>query len=236
MLRRLVTMLNRALSLLKYHLFSSVSQKFYWTLMGKFQAVRAVTSQYTDLRDSLESGAEIVAMLDELNALGANVTALQIGCGIGRIELHLYKKVRLCYGIDISPSMIEKATENVPAANVSFICSDNLAAVPVKDLNLIYSIFVFQHLPRTETRRYIEQSYAKLAFGGRLIFQVLVDETGAMADPRENHPYGLRYYRREDLRRMLRAVGFTKIQLLSFPAAGPDLGVTGDLLVVAFKV
>ena len=229
-------MINQALSAIKYRLCSSMSQRFYWTMMGRFQAAPAVSSQYPKLEDSLKSGAALVEMLETLQAIHENSRTLHIGCGIGRIELHLHKRVRLCYGIDISPSMIKKARAYVRADNVRFICTDALDSLPSNSLDLVFSIFVFQHLPRYKTQRYIQESLDKLCVGGKLVFQILVDDTGSMPEPSKNHPYGLRYYKREELRRLLSASGFSDVRFFDFPTASPDSGSTGDLLVSASRL
>lgn len=223
------------LSAIKYRALSSIPQKYYWGLMGRFQPVRAVTSQFTKLEDSLQSGEAVVAMLEKVVSIHKGVRVLQIGSGIGRIELHLHKKVAFCYGVDISSTMVERAEDNVPAENVRFICSDSLSGLNIQDVDFIFSIFVFQHLPRWRTVRYIQEAYSKLAHGGGLVFQILVDETESMPEPRKNHPYGLRYYSRNDLRGLLESAGFADIRFLAFPTAGEDAGGTGDLLVVASR-
>jgi SAM-dependent methyltransferase len=53
--------------------------------------------------------AEIVDLLDSWQVLGPDRDALEIGCGIGRIQASLSPRVRESHGIDISDNMIAAA-------------------------------------------------------------------------------------------------------------------------------
>lgn len=53
---------------------------------------------------------EIVARLDSFGVLGPARSALDIGCGIGRMEVALAPRLRAIHGIDVSPRMIEAAS------------------------------------------------------------------------------------------------------------------------------
>ena len=53
--------------------------------------------------------AEIVDLLEEWQVLGPDRDALEIGCGIGRIQAALAPRVRESHGIDISEKMIAAA-------------------------------------------------------------------------------------------------------------------------------
>jgi SAM-dependent methyltransferase len=223
------------LSRAKYLLAAPLPAKAYWHLMGRFQPARAVTSRWPSLQESLDSGAGVVAMLDRLGLVKQDAVVLQIGCGIGRIEKHLHKRVRFCYGIDIAPSMIARARANVRASNVEFTCADSLVHLSSPRFDLIYAIYVFQHLRRETMRRYLEEAYAQLVCGGKVAFQILVDETGERTDPPQNHPYGIRYYRRADLSTLLTRIGFTSIRFLDFAESSRNEGFGGELLVIASK-
>ena len=230
--------IHAALSALKYRLLASMPQKLYWTLMGYFRPVPAVTSEHTSLAESLDSGRRVVAMFDRLELVNPDATTLQIGCGIGRIEYYLCKRVRFCYGIDISPSMIKKARAIVHAPNVKFLCSNGLGLAELNDstFDFVYSIFVFQHLPREIVRNYFRDSFAKLVNEGTFAFQMMVDDTGSIPEPPAAHPYGLRYYRRAQVRRLLENVGFDQIRIYDFETMEPDAGAkVGDVLFVATK-
>lgn len=213
------------LSLAKFRLCSYVPQKLYWYLMGEAKAVSAVTSEYTTVEQCLESGKQVVAMLEQLGVVATNAVTLQIGSGLGRVEAHLCRRVRRCYGLDVSPSMVRKARALVREPNVEFVCGDGkgLGGWDDASLDLIYSFLVFQHLPRPLVRKYICESARKLKPSGAFVFQVPVDETGSEPEPPVSHPYGLRYYTRAGIKQMLADAGFSGITSFSMDG-NPDEG------------
>ena len=68
---------------------------------------------------------ELVALLSDWGLLGADRQALDIGCGIGRIELALAPRLRHIIGIDLSPAMVAEAQRRCAGiANASFaVCN-----------------------------------------------------------------------------------------------------------------
>ncbi len=61
---------------------------------------------------------EVDFILQEIN-YDKNFKILDIGCGTGRHDIELAKRGYNVTGIDLSPSMIEKAKENAKKANVN---------------------------------------------------------------------------------------------------------------------
>lgn len=229
----------RVLSKVKYAASRSLSPKSYWYLMGKLKPVGAVTSRYLTVEASLASGADVGSLLDRLGVLGPESTTLHIGSGLGRVEEHLHRRVRQCHGVDVSASMVKRARRLVAHPNVAFHVTDgrDLSALPDSAFDLVYSFLVFQHLPRPQFRCYVGEAWAKLIGGGHLVFQLLIDEEGRHPEPPPSHPYGVRYYTRADVERVLFAVGFTGI-VCTDQRGEPDDGtmVEGDVVFVATKL
>ncbi len=225
------------LSRLKYWVSRGLSPKAYWYLMGRLKPVPAVTSAYADVESCLASGAEVVALLDTFDVVRPHAVTLQIGSGLGRVEYHLRNRVERCFGLDISPSMVKKARELVPFPNVEFFETDGsgLDRWPDGSFDLVYSFLVFQHMPRSDFRRYVTETSAKLRSGGHFVFQVMIDEAGVMPDPPAAHPYGLRYYRRNDVSGLLTAAGFEGIRLADMNGAPDDGVAAGDVVFCAAK-
>ena len=93
--------------------------------------------------------AEIVARLDEWQLIKPDLTALDIGCGIGRLEVALAPRLRAITGIDVSPGMIEEARRRcVGLANAEFAVCDGtgLAAFAGRRFDLILAVDAFPYL------------------------------------------------------------------------------------------
>ena len=119
--------------------------------------------------------AEIVARLDEWRLLKADVTALDIGCGIGRLEAALAPRLRRMTGIDVSPGMIEEAQRRCAAlANVEFAVCDgvSLAAFTGRRFDLILAVDAFPYLVAADpalAERHIADAAHLLPSGGVLV-------------------------------------------------------------------
>lgn len=212
-----------------------LSQRTYWHLMGRFRAVPAVTSQYSTLEESLDSGREVVDLLVHLDVVDPSATTLQIGSGIGRVEYHLAPLVKHAHGADVSPAMVQRARELVPWDNAEFTCTDGttLDAWADNSLDVVYSFFVFQHMPRATFRRYLALSHDKLARGGALVFQVMIDETGEEPEPPANHPYALRHFTRAQVLEALRAAGFSSAERYLMDGKPDDERPHGDVVFLS---
>ena len=122
---------------------------------------------------------EIEGVLHEANLLGhpaARGTALDFGCGVGRVTRALANRFSECYALDISEKMINLAKQfNEGARNCHFIVnvSDDLAIFPTNHFDMIYANIVLQHLPhREKIRTYIREFVRVLVPGGLIVFQV----------------------------------------------------------------
>jgi SAM-dependent methyltransferase len=95
----------------------------------------------------------------------AGTTALDYGCGVGRLSLALAAQFERVLSVDVSPSMLELTRRNATAAGV-----ENLECHPADALaglagryDLVLSRIVFQHIPR----RRGERTFATLVSGLR---------------------------------------------------------------------
>lgn len=76
-------------------------------------------------------------------------TALEIGCGIGRITDFIAQNFKKVFAIDISEEMVAMGKERLKNhKNIEFIANDG-RKYPVKDssVDLVFSYIVFQHMP-----------------------------------------------------------------------------------------
>ena len=100
---------------------------------------------------------------------------LEIGCGYGQWMVPLSKMVAAVAGIDIHQILADKAVEKFrehECSNCQFVLSDG-KTIPFLDesFTLVYSISVFQHIPRACVRGYFKEAARVLAPIGRALFQ-----------------------------------------------------------------
>jgi ubiquinone/menaquinone biosynthesis C-methylase UbiE len=78
---------------------------------------------------------------------------LEIGCGIGRMTKHLAGIFGEVYGVDVSAEMIRQAQDRLKSLeNVSLFETNgaDLALFPNASFDVIFSAYVFQHIPSAE--------------------------------------------------------------------------------------
>lgn len=123
---------------------------------------------------------EIAEVWQKAQALGLpreRRTALDFGCGVGRLTRALSKYFDHCHGIDISSPMIEHARRynDAVGAPCTFTLNTetNLRVYQDNTFDLIYSRLVLQHQPSQEwIRAYLREFARTLKPGGLMIFQI----------------------------------------------------------------
>jgi SAM-dependent methyltransferase len=104
------------------------------------------------------------------------VSALDFGCGVGRVSLALAERFDEVVGVDISATMIDRArTVTSSFGNCRFVvgAAPALRALPAQHYDLVVSILVLQHLPSArEAELTVTMLAGRVAPGGALIVQV----------------------------------------------------------------
>jgi len=117
----------------------------------------------------------------------AAADVLEIGCGVGRLSAQLAPRVLSYTGFDIAASMVAEARRRHAALpNARFLECDGLGApLPACDrlyqLALAWSVFI--HCPRDVVAALIVDTWALLAPGGELRFQLRADPADFDAGP-----------------------------------------------------
>ncbi len=117
-----------------------------WDELGEREPYFAVLTDERFLRDRVD--------LDEFYATGeADVdrllgdlqprSALDFGCGVGRLTRALARRVPDVVGVDAAASMLRIAEANVPSATFT-------REVPGRRFDFVCSLIVFQHIPVAE--------------------------------------------------------------------------------------
>jgi 2-polyprenyl-3-methyl-5-hydroxy-6-metoxy-1,4-benzoquinol methylase len=127
-----------------------------------------------DLERFLQSGADDLSKLaaDFLTYTGgatlAGRTALDYGCGPGRLALPLAAKCEQVYGLDITDEMLGSAQRNARlrgVENVQWLRAERLAELHGR-YDLVVSMWVFQHIPTHQGERIFEMLVQGLRPGG----------------------------------------------------------------------
>jgi SAM-dependent methyltransferase len=121
--------------------------------------------------------AEIEAVLGHLARLGVTPgtgDALDFGCGAGRLSAALHPYFDRVVGVDISPTMLARARELVPAHGVELVLNErpDLSRWPDASFDLTYSSLVLQHLPTALALGYLRELVRVLRPGGVLVAQL----------------------------------------------------------------
>jgi len=101
---------------------------------------------------------------------------LEIGCGAGHVMERLAGKVKELHGIDISSEALLLAEKRLQRFdNVYFHegLGDNLSMFLDNFFDFIYSIAVFQHIPKVFTMGYLRDCVRVLKPQRKLLFQVI---------------------------------------------------------------
>ncbi len=122
----------------------------------------------------------LVAIEEEFRRFGEGVdlkklTALEIGCGPGRLMLPLSERFGRLIGFDVSGGMVELARENLlgaPNAEARQNSGSDLPGVDDESIDFCYSYAVFQHIPDKEVVwSYLRETVRVLKPGGFLKLQ-----------------------------------------------------------------
>jgi SAM-dependent methyltransferase len=111
--------------------------------------------------------------------------ALDFGCGVGRLTRPLAARSGSALGLDVSSSMIARASElNSQIANLRFeLHTDpDLARFADGSFDVVVSLFVLQHIPDVAAiERYVGELVRVLATGGLAVIQLPFDKPAPAA-------------------------------------------------------
>lgn len=100
---------------------------------------------------------------------------LDFGCGIGRLTQAFARYFDKCIGVDIAPSMIDRAKKcNKHGSRITYVVndSDDLSRFKANSIDMIYTEYVLQHMHPNASKQYISEMIRILKPGGLLSFQL----------------------------------------------------------------
>jgi SAM-dependent methyltransferase len=157
----------------------------HWNEWGRRDPYYAILSKpqrrdnQWELEEFLQTGIDeidaLLAWLNEIDVPYRTGRVLDFGCGVGRLTQALARTFTRCDGVDIAPTMIERARAmNRFGDQVQYHVNDrdDLALFDDGCFDLIYSNIVLQHIEPEYGARYIHEFTRILAPGGVVAFQL----------------------------------------------------------------
>jgi SAM-dependent methyltransferase len=147
----------------------------YWailTLPGREQNRWDLDEFFASGRKEIEALMEYVLRIAPDLARGR---VLDFGCGVGRLTRPLAEHFEDAVGVDIAPSMIERAREFAREnSRCRFVLNerDDLRGFPSSHFDLVYSTITLQHMEPRYSLRYIREFVRILRPGGLVIFEL----------------------------------------------------------------
>jgi 2-polyprenyl-3-methyl-5-hydroxy-6-metoxy-1,4-benzoquinol methylase len=167
----------------------------HWDSLGRQDPLRAILARSEEKKDVpwdvgkfFQSGVfEIETMLryaESFRPLLQKTTALDFGCGVGRLTEALAAHFERVCGVDISPAMIQHARSYQPSTGRSEYVvneSGDLRRFPAGQFDFIYSSITLQHMPVRFAKKYIAEFLRVLSPDGLLLFQLPSRRAGSLA-------------------------------------------------------
>ncbi len=126
-------------------------------------------------RTGVREIGDVLEYVDSLDIPLARQTALDFGCGVGRLSQGLAEHFERVVGVDIAESMVEQAREyNRHGDRVRYLVNttDRLAALDDAAFDFIYTNKTLQHIPPEPAGAYVREFFRVLRPGGVVVFQV----------------------------------------------------------------
>ncbi|HYL39282.1 MAG TPA: class I SAM-dependent methyltransferase [Bryobacteraceae bacterium] len=169
---------------------------------------------------------------ESIHRLGQKKSALDFGCGVGRLTQALAAHFDRVCGVDLSPAMIQHARRyNRQGDRCEYILNESgdLRRFPGDRFDFIYSSLTLQHMPPRFAARYIAEFLRILSPAGLLLFQLPSRRRGPLGWLRSGAPALLASLMHPFApRAVMRGIPKQKvIRLLSQPA-GEILDIAAD--------
>ncbi|MEQ8860890.1 MAG: class I SAM-dependent methyltransferase [Pseudomonadales bacterium] len=123
-------------------------------------------------------------------------SALDFGCGVGRLVIPFAEQFDAVTGIDVSRAMLDEAGANCAEAgadNVTLLATAEFLAGDRRDYDLLHSALVFQHIRPADGERLLASLVDRVAPGGVVAIQFMFHRPGvrmALTWLRDRLPFG----------------------------------------------
>jgi SAM-dependent methyltransferase len=155
-----------------------------WTTLGEHDPLWAILSLPEKQRGGWDEGAFFetgVAEIQDALSTARNLrsiqhgTAVDFGCGVGRLSQALAMHFQRVIGVDIAESMIQRANAlNRFPDRCEYIhnTSADLSVLPDSSADFVYSSITLQHIVPRLARLYIREFFRVARPGAQVVFQL----------------------------------------------------------------
>jgi SAM-dependent methyltransferase len=157
-----------------------------WNELASLDALWAIHSRRDKkysrwtIEEFLQTGqVEVDGIMSHAARLGrprVRETALDFGCGVGRLSRHLTKYFQHVHGLDISERMVTMGraiNKDVRNLELTVNLDSDLRSFPTESFDMVCSIIVLQHLPDAASiERYLTEFIRILRRDGLFVFQL----------------------------------------------------------------
>jgi ubiquinone/menaquinone biosynthesis C-methylase UbiE len=185
-----------------------------WDRHARTRSLEATSSHdATDADTYWRSGERdwgLVLAVANQAGLPARASAIEIGCGLGRLTRLAAADFNRVIGLDVSPEMLKQARIQANAANISYelVGGDGRIPSAAESVDLVYAWTVFRHMSKEMFGRYLDEARRILKPGGCLAFEALIRDTGQRSNPSTSDPDTEREYDSEELEAYAKGHGY----------------------------
>lgn len=183
-----------------------------------------------------ETGARDFDILTAGLSFPENATALELGCGVGRMLKSASAKFSKVVGLDVSAEAIKKATELLGASpNVQLLCGSGIDLRPVEDasLDFVWSFAAITSMPTEVIAAYLRDIRRVIKPTGCVRLQVYLGKETAVNRGDTLH---LRCFARENFERAVLSSGMIvkEIKELELPiqVSFKELGIEAFIATI----
>jgi SAM-dependent methyltransferase len=184
--------------------------KSVWERLGRDDPMWAVLTEREewDEREFFATGErDVDDAMSHLASVGIRISrgsALDFGCGLGRISRALGKRFDRVVGVDVAESMLEAARRlngDQPNCDFRLNTESDLSAFEPASFDLVLSRITLQHMPPDLARGYVSEFLRVVSSGGAVVFQLVAGQRQSTGTDRA-----------ESVRRKLRKLRRTPIK------------------------
>jgi len=193
-----------------------------WESAAKRKDYRFSIFSNKDFSESVfdKSGIDSFNILQEIlkswNMDISGKTVVDYGCGAGRVTRYIAQYAEEVFALDISCQMIKRLEERLnvphnsyPNITVSVCSGKDLKPIETETIDIVYSLWVFQHTPENIVFKIVEDCRRVLKKGGLLIFQMALDKEHRAGICKPLPACSLAHWTRKEVKKMCKDTGFT---------------------------